>query len=102
MESVKYRIIDKVFQLKPINWPARHVITLLHRIGFGLNRLNRFQTQMTNAIPPSLLPWAKNAEAPDVPYTKLAGVYMHTAYSTLDFCFFFGRTQPPAALVPFL
>ncbi|KAF8181390.1 beta-lactamase/transpeptidase-like protein [Mycena galopus ATCC 62051] len=84
MESVKYRIIDEVFQLKPVDWTTRHV-TLSYR------------TETTNAIPPPCVPQAENVTAPDVPYAALAGIYTNGAYGTLNFCLFWENTVTGSA-----
>ncbi|KAJ7895579.1 beta-lactamase/transpeptidase-like protein [Mycena olivaceomarginata] len=70
MESIKYHIIDEVFGLEAIDWPAR------------------YRTSRAKAIPPPPLARAKDAPAPAVPYAALAGAYTHPAYGTIDFCLF--------------
>ncbi|KAF7350296.1 Beta-lactamase class penicillin binding protein [Mycena venus] len=86
MESVKYRIVDEVFQLETIDWPARHVVLFKHVP--VVNSPNRYRTKMANAIEPPPIPRDEKAEEPAVPYTALAGAYTHAAYGTLDFCLF--------------
>ncbi|KAF7349434.1 Beta-lactamase class penicillin binding protein [Mycena sanguinolenta] len=78
MESVKYRIIDEIFGLEPIDWPARH--------------FNRYRVKWAQAVPPPPISRAKDAEPPAVPYTALAGLYTHPAYGSLDFCLFWENT----------
>ncbi|KAF8193266.1 beta-lactamase/transpeptidase-like protein [Mycena galopus ATCC 62051] len=79
MESVKYRIIDEVFELEVIDWTTR------------------YRTQVAKAVPPPPLPRAKDAEATAVPYATLAGAYTHAAYGTLDFCFFWKNVTTGSA-----
>ncbi|KAJ6484471.1 beta-lactamase/transpeptidase-like protein [Mycena vitilis] len=74
MESVKYRIVDEVLKLEAIDWPAR------------------YRAKIAGAMPPPLIPRPKDASAPSVPYTALAGAYPHPAYGTLDFCLFWENT----------
>ncbi|KAF8193253.1 beta-lactamase/transpeptidase-like protein [Mycena galopus ATCC 62051] len=75
MESVKYRIIDEIFKLKPIDWTTR------------------YRTQIAKGVRPPSVSRAKDAEAPVVPYSVLAGLYAHAAYGTLDFCLFWEPTN---------
>ncbi|KAJ6476921.1 beta-lactamase/transpeptidase-like protein [Mycena sanguinolenta] len=79
MESVKYRIVDEVFGLEPIDWPARYRIKL------------------AKAVPPPPISRAKDAEPPAVPYNALAGLYTHAAYGSLDFCLFWENTTTGSA-----
>ncbi|KAJ7155199.1 beta-lactamase/transpeptidase-like protein [Mycena filopes] len=73
MEAVKYRIVDEVLGLEPVDWTSRCVL---------------YRTQIANSIPAPFLARPKDAPAPAVPYTALAGAYSHAAYGTLDFCLF--------------
>lgn len=89
MESIKYRIIDEVFGLEAIDWPARHVNHTFTSVFLCVNRApHRYRTSRAKAIPPPPLARAKDAPAPAVPYAALAGAYTHPAYGTIDFCLF--------------
>ncbi|KAJ6529161.1 beta-lactamase/transpeptidase-like protein [Mycena vulgaris] len=72
VESVKFRIIDAVLQLEPIDWPARYSRTTPVTV-----------TQLTQAVPPLPVPRADNAAPPSVAYAALAGTYTHPAAQTL-------------------
>ncbi|KAJ7152600.1 hypothetical protein C8R43DRAFT_950618 [Mycena crocata] len=74
VESVKYRIVDKVLGLEAINWPTR------------------YRVKNANAVPPPFLPRSKHAEPPSVSYTSLAGTFENPACGQLDFCLFSGNT----------
>ncbi|KAF8189864.1 beta-lactamase/transpeptidase-like protein [Mycena galopus ATCC 62051] len=81
VETVKYRIIDEIFKLKPIDWTTR------------------YRTQIAKGVPPPSVSRAKDAEAPVVPYSVLAGLYAHAAYGTLDFCLFWEKATTGDACV---
>ncbi|KAJ6563803.1 beta-lactamase/transpeptidase-like protein [Mycena capillaripes] len=83
MESVKYRIIDEILKLKPVDWTTRYV--------------TRYRTETTNAIPPPPVPRAENAIGPDIPYAALAGRYTNGAYGTLNFCVFWENATTGSA-----
>ncbi|KAJ7773827.1 beta-lactamase/transpeptidase-like protein [Mycena metata] len=70
VESVKYRIIDEVFQLEPIDWPAR------------------YRAQAKKDAPHPSIPRPDTAKPPSVAYSALAGAYENAAYAKLDFCLF--------------
>ncbi|KAJ6626811.1 beta-lactamase/transpeptidase-like protein [Mycena sp. CBHHK59/15] len=83
METIKYRIIDEVLQLEPIDWMARY----------------RANAIAQSRAPPAL-PRRKDAELPSVPFAALAGTYSHPAYGSFNFCLFSANKTVGASCVP--
>ncbi|KAJ7281516.1 beta-lactamase/transpeptidase-like protein [Mycena rebaudengoi] len=71
MTSVKYRILDSLLRLEPIDWTARF----------------RAAGEARARMPPPN-PRPKDAEPPSVPFTTIAGTYKNLGYGTMEFCLF--------------
>ncbi|KAJ7287276.1 beta-lactamase/transpeptidase-like protein [Mycena rebaudengoi] len=71
MESVKYRILDSLLRLEPIDWTARF----------------RAAEEAKARIPPPN-PRPEDAEPPSAPFATIAGTYKNLGYGTVDFCLF--------------
>ncbi|KAJ7824721.1 hypothetical protein B0H14DRAFT_2453865 [Mycena olivaceomarginata] len=70
-EAVKYRIIDEVLNLGPIDWSAR----------YGSRITAQFNDR---PIPTSRSP---SPTLPSIPFSALAGTYRDPGYGVLDLCF---------------
>ncbi|KAK7018015.1 hypothetical protein VNI00_018441 [Paramarasmius palmivorus] len=78
VEIIKWRIIDKVLGLEPIDWDSRT------RAYFKA----RYQNPNSNEKPRSSSP-----APPPVPFEQLAGLYHHPGYGDLELCYTSG---PPS------
>ncbi|KAJ3740199.1 beta-lactamase/transpeptidase-like protein [Lentinula detonsa] len=71
MEIIKWRIVDELFSLRPIDWNSR----AKQRVTEAYEKRSR-----------QLIPRPDNPTSPSVPFTSLAGTYQHPAYGTLELC----------------
>ncbi|KAJ3992122.1 beta-lactamase/transpeptidase-like protein [Lentinula boryana] len=71
MEIIKWRIVDELFSLRPIDWNSR----AKQRVTEAYEKQSR-----------QLIPRPDNPTPPSVPFTSLAGTYQHPAYGTLELC----------------
>ncbi|KAJ7284592.1 beta-lactamase/transpeptidase-like protein [Mycena rebaudengoi] len=87
MESVKYRILDSLLRLEPIDWTARQAILASYVpfliIGFRFRAAEEARARMP---PPN--PRPKDAEPPSAPFATITGTYKNLGYGTLNFCLF--------------
>ncbi|KAF9070759.1 beta-lactamase/transpeptidase-like protein [Rhodocollybia butyracea] len=71
MEVIKWRIIDEILGLEPIDWDSR----LKHEVTEG------YQQSLENITPRPAEP-----DLPSVSFASLSGRYVHPAYGTFDLC----------------
>ncbi|KAJ3731302.1 hypothetical protein DFJ43DRAFT_1079564 [Lentinula guzmanii] len=71
MEIIKWRIVDELFSLRPIDWNSR----AKQRVTEAYEKRSR-----------QLIPRPDDPTPPSVPFTSLAGTYQHPAYGTLELC----------------
>ncbi|KAJ7833067.1 beta-lactamase/transpeptidase-like protein [Mycena leptocephala] len=81
METVKWRIVDHVFGLEPIDWAQRYADLLAESI-----RQNQDVTPRPS--PPVL---------PSVPFSAMEGTFSHGAYGTFQPCFVESKTAGRSA-----
>ncbi|KAJ7155755.1 beta-lactamase/transpeptidase-like protein [Mycena filopes] len=77
LESVKWRIVDHVFNLEPIDWAQRYADELAEGI-----RKNQAVTPRPS--PPVL---------PSVPFSAMEGTFTHGAYGSIQPCFVHSHTS---------
>ncbi|KAJ7877883.1 beta-lactamase/transpeptidase-like protein [Mycena leptocephala] len=81
METVKWRIVDHVFDLEPIDWAQRYADALAKNI-----RQNQDVTP--RPAPPVL---------PSIPFGAMEGTFSHGAYGTFQPCFVESKTAGRSA-----
>ncbi|KAJ7800992.1 hypothetical protein B0H13DRAFT_2390182 [Mycena leptocephala] len=81
METVKWRIVDHLFGLEPIDWAQRYTDALAKNI--------RQNQDVTPRPAPSVLP--------SIPFGAMEGTFSHGAYGTLQPCFVESRTAGRSA-----
>ncbi|KAJ7651365.1 beta-lactamase/transpeptidase-like protein [Roridomyces roridus] len=78
LESVKWRIVDEVFGLEPIDWAQRYADELAKSISDNQ----------------SVTPRPTNPASPSVPFTAMEGTYSHGAYGPISPCFVQSTPSP--------